>query len=139
MLFRSNVERRAAFIEFNHTDGSDDVLVPYPPAGPDWQNFIRKDVTHALIGVEMQSPEPQALAEHWGRIIGVAAGNGDGAPELKLPNCSFRFVKGESEIMSGLTFKVGNIAKVLEAAKTKGHAVSGNSFELGGVTFHLAA
>ena len=130
---------RAAFIEFNHTDGSDDVLGPYPPAGPDWQNFIRKDVTHALIGVEMQSPEPQALAEHWGRIIGVAAGNGDGAPELKLPNCSFRFVKGESEIMSGLTFKVGNIAKVLEAAKTKGHAVSGNSFELGGVTFHLAA
>src|ERR1700688_3998047 len=81
---------RAAFIEFNHTDGSDDVLGPYPPAGPDWQNFIRKDVTHALIGVEMQSPEPQALAEHWGRIIGVAAGNGDGAPELKLPNCSFR-------------------------------------------------
>jgi hypothetical protein len=130
---------RAAFIEFNHTDGSDDVLGPYPPAGPDWQNFIRKDVTHALIGVEMQSPEPQALAEHWGRIIGVAAGNGDGAPELKLPNCSFRFVKGESEIMSGLTFKVGNIAKVLEAAKTKGHAVSGNSLELGGVTFHLAA
>ena len=25
---------RAAFIEFNHTDGSDDVLGPYPPAGP---------------------------------------------------------------------------------------------------------
>ena len=29
---------RAAFIEFNHTDGSDDILGPYPPAGPDWQN-----------------------------------------------------------------------------------------------------
>ena len=28
---------RAAFIEFNHTEGSDDVLGPYPPAGPDWQ------------------------------------------------------------------------------------------------------
>ena len=25
---------RAAFIEFNHTAGSDDVLGPYPPAGP---------------------------------------------------------------------------------------------------------
>src|SRR3954451_3551363 len=35
---------RAAFIEFNHTDGSDDVLVPYPPAGPEWQKFIRKNV-----------------------------------------------------------------------------------------------
>jgi hypothetical protein len=38
---------RAAFIEFNHTDGSDDVLGPYPPAGPDWQQSIRKDVTQA--------------------------------------------------------------------------------------------
>ena len=48
---------RAAFIEFNHTDGSDDILGPYPPAGPDWQKSIRKDVTQALIGVEMQSPD----------------------------------------------------------------------------------
>ena len=39
---------RAAFIEFNHTDGSDDVLGVYPPAGPDWQKHIRKDVTQAL-------------------------------------------------------------------------------------------
>ena len=63
---------RAAFIEFNHTDGSDDVLGPYPPAGPDWQKHIRKDVTQALTEVEMQSPDPQGLAEHWGKIIGVA-------------------------------------------------------------------
>ena len=41
--------------------------------------------------------------------------------------------------MSGLTFRVGDVAKVLDAAKARGHAVSGDSFELGGVTFHLAA
>ena len=69
---------RAAFIEFNHTDGSDDILGPYPPAGPDWQKSIRKDVTQALTGVEMQSPEPAGLAEHWGRIIGVAVTQGRG-------------------------------------------------------------
>ena len=131
---------RAAFIEFNHTDGSDDVLGPYPPAGPDWQKSIAKDVTQALIGVEMQSPEPQGLAEHWGRIIGMAVSkNASGEPELKLPNCNFTFVKGESEIMSGLTFKVADVAKVLDAAKAKGHAVSGNSLDLGGVTFRLVA
>ena len=56
---------RAAFIEFNHTEGSDDILGPYPPAGSDWQKSIAKDVTQALIGVEMQSPEPAGLAEHW--------------------------------------------------------------------------
>ncbi len=131
---------RAAFIEFNHTDGSDDILGPYPPAGPDWQNSIRKDVTQALVGVEMQSSDPQGLAGHWGRILGIAVSqNAGGAAELKLPNGVFSFVKGDSEIMSGLTFKVGDVAKVLDAAKARGRAVSGDAFELGGVTFHLAA
>lgn len=126
---------RAAFIEFNHTDGSDDILGPYPPAGPDWQKSIRKDTTLALTEVEMQSPEPQALAAHWGRIIGVPAADG----VLKLPNSIFRFVKGDSEIMSGLTFKVADKAKVLDAAKAKGCAVNGDQFFLCGVTFRLTA
>ena len=129
---------RAAFIEFNHTTGSDDVLGPYPPAGPDWQKSIAKDVTQALVGVEMESPDPPGLAEHWGKIIGIAVSQGkSGEPELKLPNCSFRFVKGASDIMCALTFKVANIGTVRAAAKAKGHAVAGNSFALGGVTFHL--
>jgi hypothetical protein len=131
---------RAAFIEFNHTDGSDDILGPYPPAGPDWQKSIAEDVTQALIGVEIESPEPHALAEHWGRILGIPVSQGKaGEPELKLPNCSFRFVKGESDIMSGLTFRVGDIASVRDAAKARGYALSGDSFLLGGVTFRLVA
>jgi hypothetical protein len=131
---------RAAFIEFNHTDGSDDILGPYPPAGPDWQKSIAKHVTQALIGVEMESPEPPVLAEHWSKIIGIPVSTGkSGEPELKLPNASFRFVKGASDIMSGLTFRVGDIASVRDAAKTKGRPVSGDSFLLGGVTFRLVA
>ena len=130
---------RAAFIELNHTAGSDDILGPYPPAGPDWQKFIRKDVTQALTAVEMQSPDPTGLAEHWGRIIGIAPGKaGDGA-ELKLPNASFHFVKGANEIMSALEFKVADVAHVLHSARAKGHAVAGNEFLLGGVTFRLVA
>ena len=128
---------RAAFIELNHTAGSDDILGPYPPAGPDWQKFIRRDVTQALTAVEMQSPDPAALAEHWGKIIGVAAGTSGGEAGLKLPNCSFRFVKGPAEIMSGLTFRVADVAAVCEAAKARGFAMSGNAFALGGVDFRV--
>lgn len=124
---------RAAFIEFNHTDGSDDILGPYPPAGPDWQKSIRKDTTLALTGVEMQSAEPEALAAHWGKIVGIAA---DGAT-VKLPNSTFRFVNGSSEIMSGLTFKVADKAKVLGTAKARGCVVDDDQFQLCGVTFKL--
>ncbi len=130
---------RAAFIEFNHTEGSDDVLGPYPPAGPNWSKSIRNAVTQALIGVEMQSPEPQGLAAHWSRIIGVPVSiDRDGEHELSLPNCRFRFVQGSREIMSGLTFRVGDPAAVCEAAEAKGYAVSNQSFPIGGVTFSLA-
>ena len=131
---------RAAFIEFNHTAGSDDILGAYPPAGPDWQKSIRKDVTQALLGVEMESPEPQALAEHWGNIIGIPVSkNQAGDPELKLPNGSFRFVNGASDLMSALTFRVRDVGAVRDAAKANGLAVSGDSFVLGGVTFRLTS
>jgi len=131
---------RAAFIEFNHTDGSDDVLGVYPPAGPDWQKSIAKDVTLALTDVEMESPEPEVLAAHWGRIIGVAASrNAKGEPSLKLPNASFHFVKGPADLMSGLTFKVADIAKVRDAAKAKGCKVADDGFDLCGVRFSLVA
>jgi hypothetical protein len=131
---------RAAFIEFNHTAGSDDILGPCPPAGPDWQKSIRKDVTQALTGVAMQSPEPQALAEHWSKIIGIPVSkDSSGSPELPLPNCSFRFVQGASELMTGLTFRVNDVAKVRDSARAKGCKVSGDRFDLCGVTFTLVA
>ena len=130
---------RAAFIEFNHTDGSDDILGAYPPAGPDWRKTIRKDVTQALTGVEMQSPDPAGLAEHWGRIIGVPVGKSAREAGLRLPNASFRFVPGNSEIMSGLTFRVADVARICDAARANGYAVSDNAFLLGGVMFRVAA
>jgi hypothetical protein len=131
---------RAAFIEFNHTAGSDNILGPYPPAGPDWQKSIGKDVTQALTAVEMASPKPEVLAAHWGKIIGIDVSTSKaGEPELKLPNASFWFVNGPADIMSGLTFQVANVGKVRDAAKARGYAVSGDSFELGGVTFRLVA
>ncbi len=131
---------RAAFIEFNHTDDSDDVLGPYPPAGPDWQKSIRKDTTVALTEVEMQSPDPQGLASHWGRITGAAATvAADGGPMLKMPNATFRFAKGPVDLMTGLSFRVKNVAKVRDAARAKGCKIDGDSFDLCGVTFRLTA
>lgn len=131
---------RAAFIEFNHTRGSDDILGLYPPAGPDWQKSIRTGVTRALLGVEMQSPDPRGLAQHWSRIIGIPVSHADnGEAEIVLVNGRLRFVSGASEIMSGITMQVSNIDAALAAATARGYAVDGVSFLLGGVDFRLAA
>jgi hypothetical protein len=131
---------RAAFIEFNHTQGSDGILGPYPPAGPDWQKSIRTDVTRALRAVEMQSADPHELARHWGRIIGIPASKSPGgADEIALVNCTFRFVRGDSDAMTGLTFQVANVASVADAAKARGYAIADAAFLLGGVNFRLVA
>jgi hypothetical protein len=76
------------------------------------------------------------LAAHWGRILDLPV---SGKTELRPPNCVFRFVKGESEIMSALTFKVADIEKVRDAARKKGLDVAGEEFALGGVMFRLTA
>lgn len=130
---------RAAFIEFNHTADSDNIRGPYPPAGPGWHKAIRDDVTTALTEVVLTSPDPQGLADHWGRIIGIPAVSGTAGPEIALVNCRIRFAKGDNEIMSALTFRVRDPAAVLSAAKAKGYAVTGNAFFLGGVDFQLTA
>jgi hypothetical protein len=131
---------RAAFIEFNHTKGSDDVRGAYPPAGPDWQRAIRTETTKALIAVEMQSPHPVDLAAHWSRIIGIPVSKGTrGDPRIALVNCNLHFVHGVREAMSGLTFHVADVEAVRSAARAQGCPCAGDAFLLGGVTFHVVA
>ncbi|XUM23940.1 hypothetical protein ACRAVF_12200 [Bradyrhizobium oligotrophicum S58] len=128
---------RAAFIELNHTEGSDDVLGAYPPAGPDWTRAIRSDVTTAMTEVVLQSPEPASLAAHWGRILDVVPSASDGVQQLKFPNARIRVEPGERELMSGLTFRVTDAARVADAARARGYAVSEGCFTIGGVAFAL--
>jgi glyoxalase-like protein len=130
---------RAGFIEFNHTADSDDILGPYPPAGPDWQAHIREDVTQALTEVELQSPDPAGLAGHWATILDLPPRTNSDGLQLDLPNARLRFTHGPSEIISGLTFRVTNREEVREAARARGYAVEYNKFMLGGVMFSLVA
>ena len=127
---------RGAFIEFNHTAGSDNIFGAYPPAGPDWHKAVRKESTQALTAITMESPDPAGLAQHWSKIIGYPVTDG-AVPEIRLPNAALRFVKGAADLMSGLTFKVSDPAQILAKAKAKQLLVNGNTFKLCGVDFEL--
>ncbi len=130
---------RAAFIEFNHTAGSDNILGPYPPAGPDWQTAIRKDVTEALTAVELQSPEPGELARLWGDILGAPVrADSAGAAAIALPNCTLGFVEGPGDALTALTFRVRDADVVRAQACACGYAVRGDRFAIAGVDIVLA-
>ncbi len=129
---------RAAFIEFNHVAGSDDIAGPYPPAGPDWQRSIRDDVTQALMCVDMTSPDPAGLARHWGEILGVGPqASAGGLSEIVLTNATLRFVVGPVEALSGLAFQVADVEAVIRAAKARGYVCDDVSVFIGGVDVHL--
>jgi hypothetical protein len=88
----------------------------------------------------MRSTDPDDLARHWGRIIGIPASEArHGDCEIALVNCTLRFVGGGSDAMTALTFRVADPAAVRDAAKAKGYAVAGDQFLLGGVNFRFAA
>ena len=129
---------RGAFIEFNTTAGSDNILGPYPPAGPDWTRGIRREVTRSLSAVEMQGPDPAALAAHWGRLLSVAPrAVPDGTWEITLVNATVRFAPGPRDAMTGLDLEVVDPAAVLEAARRRGYTVGPRSVAIAGVDLRL--
>jgi hypothetical protein len=132
----------AAMIEFNQTRGGDNITGPYHPAGPDWQDAVRTDVTTRLVAVDIEAPDPATFAQRWAGIIerpAVQSANGqycvsldDG--EIRFSTC---FTSGQA-MFSGLEVQVVNRAKVLQMACDRGYATDDSGFELCGVTIKLS-
>ena len=43
---------RATMLEFDRSEGNETLMGGYHPAGPDWQGFVKTDVTRALRGID---------------------------------------------------------------------------------------
>jgi Glyoxalase-like domain len=130
-----------AMLELNHTEGGASLDGPYVPAGPRWQSAIRTEVTQALLAAELQSPNPEALAQRWSRILERPLGkDAAGAPEIPLDLGRLRFVPasdGRGEGLGGLDIAVADRGPVLAAAARRGAAVSGDQITLCGTRFRL--
>ena len=60
-------------------------------AGPNWQDFVQTQNTEALVAVEIQSDDPDALAKRWGEVLDLAVESINGLPAVKLDNAHIRF------------------------------------------------
>jgi Glyoxalase-like domain len=132
---------RAAMIELNHTRGGDDLAGAYHPAGPNWHAAIRTDQTKALVETEIETPEPEDLARHWGSILELPVGDSGRDPTIALGHGGvIRFVAApdaRTECLGGLRIEVADVGRACAAAAARGYKVDGNSFHLGGVHFRL--
>jgi hypothetical protein len=132
---------RAAMIELNHTRGGDDLTGAYHPAGPDWRAAVRTDQTKALIETEIETPVPEELARHWGRILELPVRGGARDARIELAHGgAIRFVEapdGKTECLGGLRIAMSDVRRACAAAVARGCTVENNSFHLAGVHFRL--
>ena len=112
-----------------------------PAGGGDWPAQRRTEIASAYAGVELQSPDPQSLAERWSSIAELPLGrDAQGRLEMRLENVGVRFVEmgdERGEGLAGLDLKLADRAQLLQRAEERGCRVSDNQVVVCGVRFNL--
>lgn len=125
-------DARATMLEFDRSEGNEQLDGAYWPAGPHWHEHQRLDRVSGIPWVEVESPDPADLAAHWGRLIDVPVSSG---PVLHFDLGAVRFVRGLAERLMTLQVQVSDPAAVLAAASAEGLPLKGGGFLLCGVRF----
>lgn len=129
-----------AFFEIDWNAGGEDEAGPWHPAGSDWQRARRCDVVSAITAVELQSPEPQPLAERWGEIAGLDLMAGELGPEIHMTNAAVRFVEardGRGEGLGGVDLAANDKDAAKGRARDLGCIGDGGVIMICGTRFRL--
>jgi hypothetical protein len=124
------------FLEIDHQPGGEAPDGPWEPAGKNWKPAVRTNVVSSIVGVEIQSPDPDVLAKRWAEILNLPLKNG----AVALDNATLRFIKetdGRGEGLSGLDLKAVDRKHALEAAEKQGRRISDDTVMVCGMRMHL--
>ena len=107
---------------------------PDPPdswagAGPHWRDHIRQDVVQGLLGIELQSPDPERLATRWAEVLEREVDRQGEGIRVALDQGVIEFAASERNGFEGLS------AVILEATD---RSRVGERMPLGGVEFRFA-
>lgn len=111
-------------------------LCAWVPAGPDWKSHVREDGALELKAVELQSADPVATAELWGRLLDRPVKK----QRIKLDMGEIRFVEakdGRGPGISSLDIRVKDKAKTLAAAKARGLVLGPDQISIVGCRINL--
>ncbi len=131
-----------SFLEIDRHEGADDEFPGWSHAirGP-WQNFIRTERIRAISAAEIQSDDPEKLANRWSEIIEQplsrdAAGN----QALVIDNATIRFVAandGRPEGLGGIDLTAANADAARTAAQERGLLREDGTILIGGMRMKL--
>jgi hypothetical protein len=111
-----------------------------PAGGMGWRDAVRTDVVSGFRAVELQGPDPEALATLWSRIAGIEFALRDDALVMPLRNVEIRFVEavdGRGAGLGGIDVSVANRDHVLAEARKRDCYVSDEQVLVCGTRFNL--
>ncbi|MGE0152171.1 MAG: VOC family protein [Reyranellaceae bacterium] len=116
-------------------------LCNWVPAGPDWKSHLGRSGAGRLLGVELQSADPVATADLWGRLLERPVKSGKGGLHIPLDMGEVRFVEardGRGSGISALDIEVADKAATLAAARARGRRLGESQIEVVGCRINLA-
>ncbi len=109
-------------------------------AGPSWTTAVRTERVTAVVAVELQAADPDAVARRWSAVLGRPLSAGPRGPELRLEGSSARFVPatdGRGDGLGGFDVACADLPAVLAAARARGLDITGDRLDLCGVRVTL--
>lgn len=119
---------------------------PRPPeswrwAGPGWERKMGTSVVRRIVGVELQSADPAALARRWAELLGAGV-TWDGADvhEIALAEGRLRFVPPRDRRGDGITvveLEAADADRARRIARERNLSPDGARIEIAGTRFRL--
>lgn len=110
--------------------------------GPDWQKNVRTEVSAAVVGGELQGPDPDAMSAKWSAVLGRPREKTAAGWRIGLEGGELRFVPdadGRGEGLGAFDVAVRDPAAVRERARARGLDGPGEHITLCGTRVRLAA
>ena len=127
---------RATMLEFDRTEGGDDLTGRYSPAGPGWQQHADTRITRGITAIGAISPQPTDLAAHWAAILQRPV-EADGL-SIAIDGATIGFeAGGGSERLDWIGIDAADPAAIMAEARKRGRDSGPHSFVSSGMTFRL--
>lgn len=113
---------------------------PWYPAGTAWETMPRSGGVNGILGIELQSDDPELLAARWSRLLGLEPRSFNYGFSLALEQGELRFVEaqdGRGEGFSGFDLGVLDRKGVLARAREAGLPILQDGLEICGMRCRL--
>ena len=105
--------------------------------GPEWRRHVRREIVDAIVGAEIQSEDPRALARRWSEILGRPAQEIEPSRfTIALDGSEIRFgaaTDGRGEGLAGFDVRATDPAELFHRAGRRGLEIAGDRVAIGGV------